>query len=59
MTSYYDSMQRKVRDETKGFDGTTGFKTTMTDPDMGFWKYKNNAFGELVEQTSAKGCYIC
>ena len=32
-----------------------GRKQSMTDPDKGLWRYKYNAFGELVEQTSANG----
>ena len=32
-----------------------GRKQSMTDPDKGQWSYQYNAFGELVEQTSANG----
>lgn len=31
-----------------------GFKTGMTDPDMGTWFYGYNSFGELTSQTDAK-----
>lgn len=32
-----------------------GRKTAMDDPDKGVWQYKYTAFGELKEQTNAKG----
>ncbi len=32
-----------------------GRKTSMDDPDKGLWHYKYNAFGEMTEQTDAKG----
>lgn len=32
-----------------------GFKTGMSDPDMGVWSYTYNGYGELVSQTDAKG----
>jgi len=32
-----------------------GRKTSMYDPDKGFWQYRYNAFGELTSQTSANG----
>ena len=32
-----------------------GRKQSMTDPDKGQWSYQYNAFGELVERTSANG----
>ena len=32
-----------------------GRKTSLSDPDMGDWAYTHNAFGELVERTTAKG----
>ena len=35
-----------------------GFKVAMTDPNMGTWGYINNAFGELVLQTDARGMKI-
>ncbi len=31
-----------------------GFKTTMSDPDMGDWKYEYNVLGELTAQWDAK-----
>jgi len=31
-----------------------GFKANQTDPSMGYWQYKHNAFGELVYQKDAK-----
>ena len=39
---------------TMGYD-LVGRKTSMTDPDRGAWRYAYNAFGELVEQTTATG----
>ena len=39
---------------TMGYD-LVGRKTSMTDPDRGAWRYTYNAFGELVEQTTATG----
>lgn len=30
-----------------------GFKASQTDPSMGYWEYKHNAFGELVYQKDA------
>ena len=39
---------------TLGYD-VLGRKTSMSDPDMGDWSYQYNAFGELREQTDAKG----
>jgi len=32
-----------------------GRKTSMSDPDKGNWSYVYNGFGELIEQTDAKG----
>ena len=32
-----------------------GNKTSMNDPDMGYWQYKYDALGNLIEQTDAKG----
>ena len=37
---------------------TLGRKLQMIDPDKGTWSYKYNAFGELVEQTSANGAIV-
>ena len=39
---------------TLGYD-VLGRKTRMIDPDMGHWSYTYNAFGELMQQTDAKG----
>ncbi len=32
-----------------------GFKANQSDPSMGYWEYKHNAFGELVYQKDANG----
>lgn len=32
-----------------------GHKTAMTDPDMGYWEYRHNGYGDLIMQTDAKG----
>ena len=39
---------------TLGYD-VLGRKTSMADPDMGNWSYQFNAFGDLRQQTDAKG----
>ncbi len=31
-----------------------GQKIAMQDPDMGYWEYKHNAYGELIQQTDAE-----
>ena len=33
-----------------------GRKTSMTDPDMGYWMYQYDALGNLKTQTDARGC---
>ncbi len=33
-----------------------GRKTSMTDPDMGYWTYDYDALGNLKTQTDARGC---
>ncbi len=35
-----------------------GRKTSMWDPDKGYWTYEYNAFGELIKQTNANGDYV-
>lgn len=40
--------------ETRVTFNNRGFKTQMSDPDMGNWSYGYNAFGELKNQTDAK-----
>ena len=37
-----------------GYD-VRGFKTAMSDPDMGAWSYVHDALGQLTLQTDAKG----
>ena len=32
-----------------------GERTSLSDPDKGYWTYEYNGLGELVEQTDAKG----
>ena len=39
---------------TMGYD-IRGFKTSMSDPDMGVWDYDHNVLGELIFQRDAKG----
>ena len=39
---------------TLGYD-VLSRKTSMSDPDMGNWSYQYNAFGDLIQQTDAKG----
>lgn len=41
--------------ETRSWFNLRGFKTQMSDPDMGTWVYGYNAFGELTSQTDARG----
>lgn len=41
--------------ETRVVFNTRGFKTSMSDPDMGAWSYGYNTFGELLSQTDANG----
>ncbi len=35
-----------------------GRKTSMSDPDMGFWQYSYDALGNLISQTDARGCTL-
>lgn len=39
--------------ETEVNYDSRGFKANQSDPSMGYWLYKHNAFGELVQQTDA------
>ncbi|WP_078119551.1 RHS repeat-associated core domain-containing protein [Thiosocius teredinicola] len=52
-THQHDDASAKVVTTELWYD-VRGQKTAMQDPDMGYWTYQHNAFGELVSQTDAK-----
>ncbi len=61
VTNTYDAVGNllSVRDpvgntSTMSYD-IRGRKTSMQDPDMGYWTYAYNAFGELLTQRDARG----
>jgi RHS repeat-associated protein len=41
--------------ESKVWFNLRGFKSQLSDPDMGLWTYEFNSLGETVAQTDAKG----
>ena len=53
-THQHDDANDKVVTVTMQYD-VRGNKVSMHDPDMGEWDYSYNGFGELVNQTDAKG----
>jgi RHS repeat-associated protein len=43
---------------TEIFYDEGGRKTSMTDPDMGYWTYEYDALGNLTTQTDARSCIL-
>jgi len=45
--------------QTKVTYNQRGFKTSLVDQNLGTWTYVHNGYGELKEQTDARGIKVC